>query len=569
MNRYPSEFTSRKIGIITPYRSQLFLLRSRFTSCFGPEIVAEMEINTVDGFQGREVDILLLSTVRASMSSGSRHQIGEARSIGFVADVRRMNVALTRARLSLWIVGNARTLQTNSHWDSLVQNAKERNLFISVKRPYGLVFEKVRPQSKDIHGTTRSCHSNHLKKNNEMVAMTRSERKDARVQKEQPTDAFRNVEKQGKGLSTEQSKRTSRWDQKVPKAQESFVRRSSEQDSEKQDGDLRAAKHSVLRKQKAGRRSSEHNDNHLELSKSLVKGSSQEGSTVKRMAELNQPVEQDACTETNKTSVNQDSFQSSNVRIHNKDKKNASQNNDTRTIKDVPKHDSDFKPAGKSDNASPSAHSDLQKLIKKAKGVRKISEKTRSDSSNKQDFSLKHGKDLGQANQTDGPCPPTDTDMKKDDKAKRARKFSEKPRSGNLNQVDPSEKTRSGSSNQVDISLKHGKDLDRANQDDGLSPPKDVGMKIVNKAKRARRFYEKPRSGSSNQMDPSLSSHFDEASSHMPELKKSHASNLAVTSQKLLSATRKRQREDVESLLSAAFIPSKKPSSTCPTNKQK
>ncbi|RLM84487.1 hypothetical protein C2845_PM04G07410 [Panicum miliaceum] len=117
--RYPLEFSSRKIVIITPYRSQLSLLRSRFTSYFGPEIVAEMEINTAD-VQGREVDILVLSTVRASNSSDDRHCTGEARSIGFVADVRRMNVALTRARLSLWIVGNARTLQINSHWDSLV-----------------------------------------------------------------------------------------------------------------------------------------------------------------------------------------------------------------------------------------------------------------------------------------------------------------------------------------------------------------------------------------------------------------------------------------------------------------
>jgi superfamily I DNA and/or RNA helicase len=128
VNRYPLEFTSSKIGIITPYRSQLSLLRSKFTSSFGPEIVAEMEINTVDGFQGREVDILLLSTVRASNSSDGSHHTGEARSIGFVADVRRMNVALTRAKLSLWIVGNARTLQINSHWNSLVCDAEERNL---------------------------------------------------------------------------------------------------------------------------------------------------------------------------------------------------------------------------------------------------------------------------------------------------------------------------------------------------------------------------------------------------------------------------------------------------------
>jgi senataxin len=119
-----------------------------------------MEINTVDGFQGREVDILLLSTVRASNSSGDRHHTGEARSIGFVADVRRMNVALTRARFSLWIVGNARTLQTNSHWASLIQNAKERNMFISVQRPYGLIFEKV-------HGTTHSYHNSHLQQQKE------------------------------------------------------------------------------------------------------------------------------------------------------------------------------------------------------------------------------------------------------------------------------------------------------------------------------------------------------------------------------------------------------------------
>ncbi|KAF9662344.1 hypothetical protein SADUNF_Sadunf18G0043100 [Salix dunnii] len=54
-------------------------------------------------------------------------------SIGFVADVRRMNVALTRAKLSLWILGNTRILQTNQNWAALVKDAKERNLVISAK----------------------------------------------------------------------------------------------------------------------------------------------------------------------------------------------------------------------------------------------------------------------------------------------------------------------------------------------------------------------------------------------------------------------------------------------------
>lgn len=79
-----------------------------------------MEFNTVDGFQGREVDILLLSTVRAA---GAEEPRINSSNLGFVADVRRMNVSLTRAKLSLWILGNSRTLQTNQTWASLVEDA--------------------------------------------------------------------------------------------------------------------------------------------------------------------------------------------------------------------------------------------------------------------------------------------------------------------------------------------------------------------------------------------------------------------------------------------------------------
>ncbi|KAL6996088.1 hypothetical protein U1Q18_006225 [Sarracenia purpurea var. burkii] len=101
-----------------------------------------MEFNTVDGFQGREVDILVLSTVRAAESCSVATKISSS-NIGFVADVRRMNVALTRARLSLWILGNARTLQTNHNWAALVRDAKERNLLMSVKKPYGSMFKSA------------------------------------------------------------------------------------------------------------------------------------------------------------------------------------------------------------------------------------------------------------------------------------------------------------------------------------------------------------------------------------------------------------------------------------------
>lgn len=99
-----------------------------------------MEFNTVDGFQGREVDILILSTVRAAEPNSVGPGINSS-TIGFVADVRRMNVALTRAKLSLWIIGNAKTLQTNKNWAALIKDAKERNLVRKVKMPYRSMFE--------------------------------------------------------------------------------------------------------------------------------------------------------------------------------------------------------------------------------------------------------------------------------------------------------------------------------------------------------------------------------------------------------------------------------------------
>ncbi|KAL5978010.1 hypothetical protein ACLOJK_037033 [Asimina triloba] len=161
--RYPAEFVGGRIGVITPYRNQLSLLRSRFTDAFGPGTTADMEFNTVDGFQGREVDILIFSTARAS-DRNSKASVINSSIIGFVADVRRMNVALTRAKLSLWIVGNARTLRTDHNWAALLNNAKERDLVISVSRPYQSIFKKQSSSSRRSLGSNCSdCYSGHEK----------------------------------------------------------------------------------------------------------------------------------------------------------------------------------------------------------------------------------------------------------------------------------------------------------------------------------------------------------------------------------------------------------------------
>lgn len=107
----------------------------------------------MDGFQGREVDILVLSTVRATHSApdGSNQS-----RIGFVADVRRMNVALTRAKLSLWVLGNTRTLQRDHNWGALVKDAKEREVIIPVKRPYSCMFGGEKTEQKHFENLPKS-----------------------------------------------------------------------------------------------------------------------------------------------------------------------------------------------------------------------------------------------------------------------------------------------------------------------------------------------------------------------------------------------------------------------------
>jgi senataxin len=108
-----------KIGIIATYKAQLNELRSTFVRKFGEGIFEEIEFNTTDAFQGREREIIIFSCVRAKSSTG----------IGFLGDIRRMNVGLTRAKSSLWVLGDSRALQQGEYWNRLIENSKERDRY--------------------------------------------------------------------------------------------------------------------------------------------------------------------------------------------------------------------------------------------------------------------------------------------------------------------------------------------------------------------------------------------------------------------------------------------------------
>lgn len=98
------------VGMISPYKAQVqYLHRLVRNDAFFKPYRQAITINTVDGFQGQERDVILISLVRAN----------EEGQIGFLNDLRRMNVAITRARMKLIILGDASTLTRHAFYKKL------------------------------------------------------------------------------------------------------------------------------------------------------------------------------------------------------------------------------------------------------------------------------------------------------------------------------------------------------------------------------------------------------------------------------------------------------------------
>jgi len=105
---------ARDIGVISFYSGQVRRLQQQLGN--------KVRVQTVDGFQGDENNIIIISCVRSNGNG----------NIGFVEDFRRLNVAITRARFGLYIVGNADTLaESKSDCAKLIEDAEKRKLLLS------------------------------------------------------------------------------------------------------------------------------------------------------------------------------------------------------------------------------------------------------------------------------------------------------------------------------------------------------------------------------------------------------------------------------------------------------
>jgi len=101
----------KDIGVLSPYSAQVKWLTTQQN--------LQAEVKTIDSFQGREKDVVVFSAVRASRA-GKESRANPKRTIGFVADGRRLNVALSRAKDICIVVGDLNRLQINKTWKSII-----------------------------------------------------------------------------------------------------------------------------------------------------------------------------------------------------------------------------------------------------------------------------------------------------------------------------------------------------------------------------------------------------------------------------------------------------------------
>jgi len=111
-----------RVAVISPYRQQVELLKEQLLHSPLLQLYGDrLSVNTIDSFQGQERDIVYIGMTRSNLES----------KIGFLSDIRRMNVAMTRARKKLVIVGDSATLSQSPFYAGLIRYAEEQGAYQS------------------------------------------------------------------------------------------------------------------------------------------------------------------------------------------------------------------------------------------------------------------------------------------------------------------------------------------------------------------------------------------------------------------------------------------------------
>ena len=144
------------VGILFPYKAQCELIErmSKYITNKSRKLMSII-CRTIDGFQGQECDIIILSTVRSN----------EGGFLGFVSDCRRLNVAVTRPKYSLLLVGNCTTLRTDKVWTRLLQprdHIKTKKQSSELSPTQTVVGTDVTVSFTSKNGNTIKCKKSHI-----------------------------------------------------------------------------------------------------------------------------------------------------------------------------------------------------------------------------------------------------------------------------------------------------------------------------------------------------------------------------------------------------------------------
>ncbi|XP_032827229.1 helicase MOV-10 isoform X2 [Petromyzon marinus] len=128
-----AKVSPKDIGIIAPYRKQVQKIRKAITEV-DKELkklkdIRELKVGSVEEFQGQERTVIIISTVRSDMSFLS---FDEKFGLGFLRNPKRFNVALTRAKALLVVIGNPITLSKDPNWESFINYCRSRGGFMGV-----------------------------------------------------------------------------------------------------------------------------------------------------------------------------------------------------------------------------------------------------------------------------------------------------------------------------------------------------------------------------------------------------------------------------------------------------
>jgi len=114
------------MGIITPYNDQVDLIKRMLQS-------ENLQVSSVDGFQGKEKELIIVSLVRSNKEF----------ELGFLEDIRRLNVSITRAKRKLVVIANSITISDNEFYLKLVQHFKEKGLYVDATYLKDLIDERL------------------------------------------------------------------------------------------------------------------------------------------------------------------------------------------------------------------------------------------------------------------------------------------------------------------------------------------------------------------------------------------------------------------------------------------